>query len=90
MIAMKVTASKIRRSVPLTRCSASAAEVPITVASTAVVPAMMRLVVSASITHRFETAVPYHWSEKPRKSLACRPALKLNSTMMPMGTYRKR
>ena len=55
-----------------------------------VVPAMMRLVVSASTTQRFENAVPYHSIEKPRKSLACRPALKLNSTMMPMGTYRKR
>ena len=59
--------------------------VPNRLASTAVTNATVRLVVSASIANGLRSALPYHLTEKPRKSLAWRPALKLNSTMIPIG-----
>jgi hypothetical protein len=45
----------------------------------------MRLVVKESIMKGLDSAVPYHFVENPWKSLAWRPALKLNKTMIPIG-----
>ena len=47
--------------------------------------ATIRLVSSASMTKGLDRARPYHLVEKPCNWLACRPALMLKSTMMPIG-----
>ena len=46
---------------------------------------MIRLWTSASLTKRLPAAVAYHCSEKPWKSLALCPALKLNTTITAIG-----
>jgi hypothetical protein len=67
------------------RGSTSAAAVPTTVARADEAAAMIRLWTSASLTKRLPAAVAYHCSEKPWKSLALCPALKLNTTMTAIG-----
>ena len=53
--------------------------------STAVVSAIIRLVVSASVINGLEKALPYHSSEKPCQIIACFPALNDPPTMKAMG-----
>ena len=45
----------------------------------------MKLVCSASITKGFDSALPYHCTEKPVNWLAWRPALKLKIAMTAIG-----
>ena len=70
---------------PRTRCRASAAAVPMRLDRTAADRAIIRLVVRDSMTKGLDRALPYHFTDSPTKSLAWRPELKLNRTMMPIG-----
>ena len=72
------------------RCSASAASVPNVVASTAVQAPTTRLFWSAPIANGSSSARWYQRSERPRSSPVRSPALKLNRTTRPIGTYRNR
>ncbi len=69
----------------MTRWSANAAMVPMTVANAAEVLATMALFSSASMTKVLLAALPYQKTAKCWKSLALLPLLKLNSTISAMG-----
>jgi len=56
----------------------------------AVIMATIRLTFKASITKGLDSAIPNHLMEKPWKSLAWFPELKLNSIIIPMGAYKNR
>ena len=59
--------------------------VPIRVASTAVVPAIIRLLPSASSRNVLLKVRPYQTVAQHSKDAAWRPALKLNSTISAIG-----
>ncbi len=63
----------------------SAAMVPKTAASVALVNAMIRLFCSAETRNVLPSALPYQASEKPVNSLALRPALNEKSTTSAIG-----
>ena len=59
--------------------------VPMTVASAADVKATIRLVCSAASISELPATLAYHLTEKPWKSAALSPELKLNSTISMIG-----
>ena len=77
MIATYVSSSNSARRRGRRRSMASADAVPMSVASTAVIAAMVRLVRSAVMRNRSDQADAYHWVENPVRSVTWRPALKL-------------
>ncbi len=77
--------SKTMRLREPSRSMPTAAMVPKIAARPALTEATMRLFSSASTRKRFDSALPYHITEKPVNSLALRPALNENSTTSAIG-----
>ncbi len=73
------------RQAPCRRCRASAAIVPITVASVAETLAMMRVWVKASTMRELAKVRPYHSIEQQKNCSPLFPALKLFSTISAIG-----
>ncbi|MCY1239929.1 hypothetical protein D9M72_527480 [compost metagenome] len=79
------SASKIARLRGASRSMPSAAMVPKTAASVALVKAIIRLFCSAETRKVLPSALPYQAVEKPVNSLALRPALNENRTTSAIG-----